>query len=178
MNRRAAISRIGIMLGGTLSASTLSALVAGCAAPASDGFTPRYLTASQLDRLGRIVDLIIPETDTPGARAAGVHRFIDTLLADYLPRAEAQNFLEMFDGWAADHAVDKRTKDELEARLKDVDRSWAAGAEEPVWGQIKSWTVAGYYTSEIGMTQELRMKPFTQARMDMPRSEIERTWAK
>jgi gluconate 2-dehydrogenase gamma chain len=178
MDRRTAISRIGMMLGGTLSASTLSALVAGCAAPASDDFTPQYLTAFQLDRLGRIVDLIIPETDTPGARAAGVHRFIDTLLAEYLPRVEARNFLEMFDGWSADHAVDKRTEGELEARLKDVDRSWAAGAEEPVWGQIKSWTVAGYYTSEIGMTQELRMKPFTQARMDMPRSEIERTWAK
>lgn len=178
MDRRAAISRIGIMLGGTLSASTLSALVAGCAAPSSDGFTPQYLTASQLDRLARIVDLIIPETDTPGAREAGVHRFIDTLLAEYLPRAEARNFLDMFDGWAADHAMDGRTDDELEARLMDVDRSWAAGTEDSVWGQIKSWTVAGYYTTEIGMTQELRMKPFAQARMDMPRSEIERTWAK
>lgn len=130
-----------------------------------------------MDRMARIVDLIIPETDTPGARAAGVHRFIDTLLAEYLPRAESQDFRSLFDAWAAANTVDERTVEELRTILEEMDRKWISGEEEPVWGRIKPWTVSGYYTSEVGMTQELRMKPFTEARMDMPRSEIERTWA-
>ena len=177
MDRRTAISRLGIMLGGTLSASTLSALVSGCTAPPAEGFVPRLLTKNQLNQLGRIVDLIIPDTDTPGARKAGVHRFIDTLLAEYLPSAEARSFAGQFDEWAEGHGVDDLDDEQLKNLLESVDGQWASGAEDTVWAQLKSWTVSGYYTSEIGMTQELRMLPFTEARMDMPRSEVERTWA-
>lgn len=177
MDRRTAISRIGIMFGGALSASTLSALVAGCSSPADQGFTPQFLSQAQLDRIGRMVDAIIPETDTPGARAAGVHRFIDQLLAEYYPTAEAEAFLTALDAFTAAHDVDALSDEELAVTLEEVDREWADGGEDPVWARVKEWTIAGYYTSEIGMTQELRMMPFTEARMDMPRSEIERTWA-
>ena len=177
MDRRTAISRLGIMLGGTLSASTLSALVSGCAAPPANGFTPRFLTSVQIERLARIVDIIIPETDTPGAREAGVHRFIDSLLAEYLPISEARMFYSLFDTWAMMHSADERTDAELHDILTEMDRKWADGQQEPIWSNLKSWTVSGYYTSEIGMTQELRLKPFTEARMDIPRSDVERTWA-
>ena len=165
------------MLGGTLSASTLSALVSGCAAPSADNFTPKFLSSTQLELVARIADIIIPDTDTPGARAAGVHRFIDTMLAEYWPRTESQDFLSLFDAFNMVYDIDARSDDELRVVLETVDAEWAAGNDNPVWKQIKEWTVAGYYTSEIGMTQELRLKPYVTARMDMPRAEVERTWA-
>jgi len=177
MDRRTAISRIGIMLGGTLSASTLSALVAGCSAPPDDRFAPQFLSREQLERVARMADAIIPDTDTPGARGAGVHRFIDTMLAEYYPRREAQNFRSLFDAFSASHDLDSLSDQELTARLSGVDQRWAEGEENEVWARIKEWTITGYYTSEIGMTQELRLMPYTEARMDMPRSEVERTWA-
>lgn len=177
MDRRTAISRLGIVLGGTLSASTLSALVSGCTAPPEKGFAPKFLTGPQLDRLARVVDMIIPETDTPGAREAGVHRFIDILLAEYLPEQDARNFASLFDAWEMAFSIDDLPDSELRTVLSEMDRKWTQGEDEPLWSSIKPWTVAGYYTSEIGMTQELRLKPFTEARMDMPRSEVERTWA-
>jgi gluconate 2-dehydrogenase gamma chain len=177
MDRRTAISRIGIMLGGTLSASTLSALVSGCAAPSADDYTPKFLSPAQLERVARLADVIIPDTDTPGARAAGVHRFIDTLLAEYYPSAEARNFLALFDAFDMMHDIDSHSDDELQTLLTTIDADWTAGKDDPVWKQIKEWTISGYYTSEIGMTQELRLKPYVTARMDMPRSEVERTWA-
>ena len=177
MDRRTAISRIGIMLGGTLSASTLSALVSGCATPDEIGFAPSILSQVQLERVARIADLIIPDTDTPGARAAGVHRFIDSLLAEYYPESEAQDFRSLLDLYDQSIDIDARSDDELRDLLAEKDRKWAAGNEDHFWSRIKEWTVAGYYTSEIGMTQELRLKPFTTARMDIARSEVERTWA-
>lgn len=165
------------MLGGALSASTLSALVAGCSSPAEGDYAPRLLSPAQLDRVARICDAIIPDTDTPGARAAGVHRFIDTLLSEYLPPAESEAIRSQLDEFTAAHDIDALSSDELVERLTEIDRQWAEGGSAPFWAGIKEWTIAGYYTSEIGMTQELRMMPFTEARMDMPRSEIERTWA-
>ncbi|MGB0649948.1 MAG: gluconate 2-dehydrogenase subunit 3 family protein [Rhodothermales bacterium] len=177
MDRRTAISRIGVMLGGALSASTLSALVSGCSTPAEEGFTPSFLSSDQLERIARMSNAVIPDTDTPGARVAGVHRFIDTLLAEYHPRPEAETFRSMLDEFTSRHDIDALSDEALVKRLTEVDRLWSAGQEDRVWAGIKQWTIAGYYTSEVGMTQELRMMPFTEARMDMPRSEIERTWA-
>lgn len=177
MDRRTAISRIGVMMGGALSASTLSALVSGCATPSEDGFSAQFLSTDQLERIGRIADAIIPDTDTPGARAAGVHRFIDTLLAEYYPRNRARSFHSLFDSWSMLHGIDELDQESLNDTLTQVDRRWAAGETDEVWARIKEWTIAGYYTSEIGMTQELRLMPYTEARMDMPRSEVERTWA-
>lgn len=177
MDRRTAISRISIMLGGTLSASTLSALISGCSAPEEVGYTPRVLSEGQFARMGRIADAIIPDTDTPGARAAGIHRFIDTLLAEYLPSDEAEGFRSRFGRWSADFDADTLTDRELSEVLSEIDKEWAAGKQDDVWASIKEWTVAGYYTSEIGMTQELRLMPYTTARMDIARSEVERTWA-
>lgn len=177
MDRRTAISRLGIMLGGTLSASTLSALISGCAAPSEVDFSPRFLSPNQLEALARIVNQIIPDTDTPGAEAAGVHRFIDTLLAEYLSESEAREFASRFDEWTKTQSVDELSDDELSAVLTKIDQRWAEGEDEPLWSSLKQWTVSGYYTSEIGMTKELRLKPFTEARMDMPRSDVERTWS-
>lgn len=165
------------MLGGTLSASTLSALVSGCAAPSADNYTPKFLSSVQLERLARIADVIIPETDTPGARAAGVHRFIDTLLSEYYPSVEAHHFLALFDAFDMVYDIDSQSDDQLYALLRSMDTEWAAGKDNPVWARLKEWTISGYYTSEIGMTQELRLKPYVTARMDMPRAEVERTWA-
>ncbi len=177
MDRRTAISRIGVMLGGALSASTMSALISGCSTPAEEGYAPLFLSSDQLERIARLSEAIIPETDTPGARAAGVHRFIDTLLDEYYPRPEAEAIRSKLDDFVASHRIDALSDEALIKQLSEVDRLWAEGEANPVWASIKEWTIAGYYTSEIGMTQELRMMPFTEARMDMPRSDIERTWA-
>lgn len=177
MDRRTAISRIGIMLGGTLSASTLSALISGCAAPSADNYTPKLLSPDQLERVARLADTIIPDTDTPGARAAGVHRFIDTLVAEYLSPEDAQLALDAFESWSEQHGIDALDEAELVDSLTRLDREWNGGDGDWVWAQLKEWTISGYYTSEIGMTQELRLKPYVTARMDMPRNEVERTWA-
>jgi gluconate 2-dehydrogenase gamma chain len=40
-----------------------------------------------------VADTIIPETDTPGARAANVDQFVDSLLTDHFAPAEKERYL-------------------------------------------------------------------------------------
>jgi gluconate 2-dehydrogenase gamma chain len=70
-------------------------VLAGCGdrAPAAAQWTPRTLTPEQRAMVVAIADTIIPETDTPGARAAQVDQFIDALLTDHFAAAEKERFL-------------------------------------------------------------------------------------
>src|SRR2546430_12566866 len=54
--------------------------------------TLRALDAHQNETVATIAELIIPKTDTPGAREAGVPAFIDVMLADWADDDHRQQF--------------------------------------------------------------------------------------
>src|SRR2546430_15567506 len=54
----------------------------------------QVLDPHQSEPVATIAELIIPTTDTPGARAAQVHRFIDLLLAEWVTDDERASFLK------------------------------------------------------------------------------------
>jgi hypothetical protein len=92
ITRREAIARTAVLLGGTLAASTLAGAERAVWA-ATPGWRPRTLTAQQAEMVATIAEHIIPTTDTPGARAAGVHRLVDVLLTDFYGADERTRFL-------------------------------------------------------------------------------------
>jgi len=95
MDRREAVRRAVLLVGGTLSAPAVAAALArGAAAQAAGASSaPGALTPEQLEQVATIAEHIIPATDTPGARAAGVHRFVDVMMTEYYTPAERQRFL-------------------------------------------------------------------------------------
>src|SRR5260370_30988598 len=54
----------------------------------------QVLDPHQSERVATIAEMILPATDTPGARAAEVHRFVDLLLAEWAPDDDRKQFLE------------------------------------------------------------------------------------
>ena len=146
------------------------------------------MTEEQGELIATIAEHIIPETDTPGARAAGVHIFIDKMLAEHYPPADKERVL----GGLA--SIDGRTweqcdrnfidcgADQQRAVLALIDREAFAevpGPHEAHWFRtLKELTLLGYYTSEIGATQELRHVA-VPGRYDgcVPLTQIGRTWA-
>jgi gluconate 2-dehydrogenase gamma chain len=96
ITRRQALTRVAYLLGGTLSASTIAGVLAGCGAvPAAEGavWLPRTLSPEQAEMVLIMGEHILPETDTPGARAARVDRYIDAMLTDYYDAPARQRFL-------------------------------------------------------------------------------------
>jgi gluconate 2-dehydrogenase gamma chain len=181
IDRREALRRAALVLGGVLSAPMVAGVLAGCEArraPAG-AWVPRALTPDQADLVAAIAEHILPETDTPGARAVGVHRFIDGLVADgYAPDAR-QQFV------AGLAAMDERARrahgrvflqcaaTEQVAVLDALDRE-----AEPFFRDLKELTLVGYYTSEVGATRELRHAP-VPGRFEgcVPLPQIGRAWA-
>ena len=134
------------------------------AAMAAQDWTPRVLSPRQNDLVTELAELIIPQTDTPGAKAAKVNRFIDSVLHE-APAEERERFLKGL-GWVDTRsralfkkdflAVTPAERTKLLARISDEtkpapeDRS---GAD--FFRALKSMTIDGYYTSQIGLQQEL-----------------------
>ena len=130
------------------------------AAAAGETWQPQVLDAHQNETVIQLTELVIPETDTPGAKAAEVNRFIDLYLSD-LAEDHGHAFVQglgWLDGYAlAQHnqpfiALDEAQQAAILERLE--------GAEDPdlepgtrFFGELKRLTVQGYYTSKIGIAE-------------------------
>jgi hypothetical protein len=134
------------------------------AASAASAWTPAVLTPRQNEAVIALTELIIPETDTPGARAALVNRFVDHVLATAaLP--ERTEFLHGL-GWLDDRCrarfstdVAAATPAELTTLVTPLAAEGTPAPEDApgaaFFRAIKSMTISGYYTTEIGLRQEL-----------------------
>jgi gluconate 2-dehydrogenase gamma chain len=80
---------------------TTLAIPAGAAAQ-TPAWAPKALTAAQARTLDVVAELIMPATDTPGAREVGVPAFVDRAVATYLGPAEAQAIRAGLDRMDAD----------------------------------------------------------------------------
>ncbi len=93
MNRRDAIQRAALVLGYTISIPTLSGVLNGCTARPELAFTPVFLTPEQAALVAEVAEIIIPRTDTPGAKDAGVPSFIDVMVKDCYKKEDQDSFL-------------------------------------------------------------------------------------
>ncbi len=179
MDRRTAIQRIGALMGGTLSASMIAGVLGGCSA-GKEGvdFEPRTLTQGKDELCATLSELIIPETDTPGARAARVHEFTDYMLTDWYDEPEVVEFLSgLEDVELRARRSGARSFVSLTNERQIEILSEMEAEEVPFFQTIKSMTLFGYYTSEVGATQELRVNPMGVYKADIPFSEVGRAWA-
>jgi hypothetical protein len=190
VSRREALHRLTVLVGGAISAPTMGAILSGYRAKAQPpGWIPQTLTTDQAKLVGILVDRIIPTTDTPGAKDAGVVVFIDRLLDDWVQPDARGRFLT---GLAA---VDEQireahgvvfhdaTQAQQNALLNRLDQEAVQARRErahplPFFASLKEWTLVGYYTSEVGATQELQwLAAPGRYDGDLPLEEVGPTWA-
>ncbi len=221
MDRREALKHLALLTGGALSMSTIAGILGGCRAGSAPGtYQPQTLSSDQHELVATIAELILPETDTPGARAAGVPEFIDRMLTDWMYAAEREHFLQElarvdaraqerfgqpFVQASEEQQVQLLRELEAEARQTEpqrvvIDRTTGQVIEgpdtsaedmargrpprtltvelQPFFRMMKELTIVGYYTSEVGATQELRLN-LVPGRYDacVPYDQIGRAWA-
>ena len=186
IDRRAALRRDALLLGGALSAPAIAGVLAGCESHGRDaaGFTPRALAPAQAELMAVVAEHIIPTTDTPGARAVGAPAFIDMMLAEYYAPADRERFvagLADLDARAeasCGHAFLRCDAGRQRTLLDVVDREAFAGRDPHWFRTMKELTLLAYYTSEIGATKELRYQQ-VPGRFDgcVPFGSVGRAWA-
>ena len=119
---------------------------------------PQAFDTVEFALLARVADLIIPATDTPGALAAGVPLYIDLICAaNESLRKVVLTGLRWLDGTGFPRLSESGQVAILEAVSKSSETG-GDGDPERFWRAVKSMTADGYYTSKIGLRDELGYK--------------------
>jgi hypothetical protein len=159
MNRRDALKSVMVMMGGTMVGAT--AILTGCAPEHQiEGldFSPEDIAF--LDEIG---DTIIPETDTPGAKATGIGAFMVMMVKDTYDAEQQKTFVDglnairkEFKSSNGSDFMDATPEDRLTYLNGMYDQfKTSKGEEAKAINMIKDLTVLGYFSSEIGATQAL-----------------------
>ena len=193
INRRDILQGTAIALGIRAASPLMMAITAFSSQSQAQEKTVSALNASERATVDILAELIIPETDTPGAGAAGVPDFIDTMVSDWYTEDDRNNFISglrnlnhhckiSFGAGFTDCSEKQQiiALEDLEqnvagtisdgklggksARIATLSDDFALWGEHPLEGkdffdQIKSLTVLGYYTSEVGIDNELIYDP-------------------
>lgn len=199
IDRREAIRLVSSMLGGVALVSE-SALLAGCRdvrnADRQNG--AQGFSTDEIALLDEVADTILPETSTPGAKAAHVGAFMALMVVDTYDAEDQTIFrdgMEKLDeASGAMHNVGfmEATPQQRLALLEQLDReqhahttarqqaqrSGAADSPPHYFRMMKELALLGYFTSEIGYTQAMRYVE-TPGRFDpcVPYTSGEKIWA-
>ncbi len=120
------------------------------ALPAQGASGPRTLSTEDYDLLGALVGLILPASDTPGAREAGVQEILDEDLgADPETLGVLRSgFERLREGGFA--AMNQRQRIDALTRVSE-----STGPDREFFETLKGLTVDAYYSTEVGLVQEL-----------------------
>jgi len=181
MNRREALLALG---GAAILADPLFAASRTLRARLSAGAALKVLDPHQNETVVTIAEMIIPATDTPGATAAKVNEFVDLALSDWMDDDGRKRFLagiaevddrsrKRFAKDFATSSAEQRTEllqllDAEVAGLRDADKQGnhrEPTASQGFFGMMKRLTLLGYFTSEVGQTEELH-NPIIPGRYD------------
>ena len=92
MNRRDSLKSLSLLTGVTLSSGLTSGLLSSCAPTYDPGYRLKFFTPDQDELVAELVEMIIPATDTPGAKAVGVNQLIDAMMASWASEEERKMF--------------------------------------------------------------------------------------
>ncbi len=208
ITRREAVHRVMAMMGGVA--------LAGGARLAAFSFEPGVLDQAMAQGVGafsvadvalldEIAETILPETSTPGAKAAKTGAFMALMVTDAYTDADqrvfrqglttldaacrAQTSRAFMQATPAERltlleALDREQKTAMEERIEGA-RSRAPAAPAPAddearhyFRMMKELALVGYFTSEIGYTKAMRYIE-TPGRFDpnAPHAPGDRSWA-
>lgn len=194
MDRREAIKRAALLVGGSI---MMPDILKAWTSPTISNKAFR-ISLTQDQTLAELCETIIPTTNTPGAKAAGVADFVKKMLADCyekkvsdafmlgldkLDAASNTKFGKPFADVTAEQRIDLVKTAEAQAieeraNFKKEQSNSTLPQAQPFFFLAKELTVTGYFTSEIGCTQALRYEP-VPGRYDgaLPYKKGDKAWA-
>lgn len=185
INRKEAIKRAGLLLGGVMFAPNILGVLNGCTATPGN-WTPSLFSNDQAKLVTALADVILPADESPAASELGVPKFIETMVEEVYSEAQRQEFLEGLDRFAGDYRSEIQAEyfDGGETEKYDFayHQNRLAVEEDPARNPFiltfKELTLLGYFTSEVGATQVLRYEAVPGVYDGcIPFEDVGRTWA-
>ena len=166
LTRREAIQRVTALLGG---AALIGQSVWLAELATAQRRRKALFSEADVVLLGEVADTILPETKTPGAKAAGVGPFIAMMVTDTYDPGEQRMFTtglatleresktQNGGGFMASSPAQRvALLERLDREAIEYMRQPGAQARPHYFRMIKELTLLGYFTSEIGYTQAMR----------------------
>ena len=163
VNRREAIVKMALLMGGTMVGPRLLHGAWDADAPATG------TSADDLALLDEIGDTIIPATDVPGAKAVQIGAFITMMVRECYEAAEQAAVQtggrELAESYRTEHGhgfvgAPSAERTAFLNKLDRVQRDYTAKKQKTdpahYFRILKELTILGYFTSEIGATKALR----------------------
>jgi len=192
INRREAVRRVSALLGGAAFVGG-SALLTACEqerTPATAGPVGTF-APTEVAFLDEVADTILPETKTPGAKAAQTGAFMALMVTDCYTEADQKIFrdgMKLLDDAsrkASGKSFLEASPQERLSLLESVDREQKkymddrkTGGPSHYFRMMKELAMLGYFTSEIGYMQAQRYAE-SPGRFDpcLPYKKGETSWA-
>jgi hypothetical protein len=185
IDRKEAIKRAGLLLGGVVFAPNILGVLNGCTATPGD-WSPTLFSNDQARTVTALADVILPADDSPAASELGVPQFIETMVSEVYTDNQQQEFLDGLNRFSEDFRAEIQAE-YYDGNDKDTyDFSYHQNrlsveedpASNPFILAFKELTLLGYFTSEVGATEVLRYQAVPGAYDGcIPYEDVGRTWA-
>jgi len=166
MDRRKALKKTGLFAGATLLVPSMLSILASCKSENRLEWTPAFFTQEEAQTIAKLIDMILPRTDTPGALDVKSDIFIDKVIAETYDEDGQENMRKEIAAFNKDckekfGAIFKNLSEaDRVAVLKDAETNsgkfgkgvWGTGVgpqeEIGFYRGIKSMAIWSYFTSE------------------------------
>ncbi|MBS7563262.1 gluconate 2-dehydrogenase subunit 3 family protein [Mucilaginibacter sp. Bleaf8] len=187
MNRREAIERVALLMGGAVIGSEF--FLSGCK-PAETQVKDLF-DAEHVAYMNEVADTILPDTKTPGAKAANVGQFMAVMVRDCYTPEDQKVFVKGLS--KLDDACDKKFGKkfmacdakqrtallvQLDNEQKEYNKVKKPDEPNHYFRMMKELTLLGYFTSEVGCTKAMRYVPIPGKYVgEIPYKKGDRAWA-
>lgn len=140
--------------------------LAALGAAGATAYSPKFFSAAEMELVATLGELVLPETETPGARAAKAHEHIDLVLSEETP--EAQHTFREGLAWVERRsreshnesflALNADQQNAILAQMADSKTARRDHDDRRFFLDLRQRVVFAFYTSEIGLHQELAYK--------------------
>ncbi|MGC4022642.1 MAG: gluconate 2-dehydrogenase subunit 3 family protein [Cyclobacteriaceae bacterium] len=168
MDRREALRKTAMVMGAAVSSSVIISFLESCKNLPDLNYKPVFFNEDQARIIGEIAEIILPKTDTPGAKEVGVPNFIDMLIKDCYKEEDQKKFLS--DLMSLDDDVKKKYGDSFIYCDPEKQKEYVKTLHDdavnavkkdknlprPFILKLKELTMLGYFVSEPGATQVLQ----------------------
>ena len=156
MDRRKVLQNMGWGLGAVATTPAISSLFQSCQTAPS--WTPKFFAASQWNMINELMELIIPETDIPGAKSLKLAAFSDAYIDAVLNEDRQKGIRNSADAFVAQtlkstgkSSIDAVSVEELDGQLSKYLKGKTPEGEEQASKfarQLRSFTIRAFKTNE------------------------------